>query len=158
MVVKIKKILIILSILLLNTLNIFATDITIIENDYGTKNYLLGAYLLFLLIFWFVIFKKTNPIMLNENKIIASLFNSMIRILCFVWFFVIFWVSRAVLFVSTNADFIDDKLLIINIMFYFTLVVVGLYVLISVIQMYGRVSGVGQFVKKMIYEVKHSNE
>lgn len=158
MVVKIKKILILLKILLINFITVSATDITIIENDYGTKNYLLALYLCFLLVFWFIIYRNTSEININEKKILASVFNSILRILCYIWFMVIFYISRAILFVSSNELFLDNKLFIINIMFYITIFIVSIYVLVNIIKYWGKASGVQEFLKNMIYEVKNANE
>jgi len=156
--VNFKKIICIILLFLGNIFLVFSTNVTIIEGNHGTKNYLLALYLIFLLVFWFIIYRNTSDIKINDKKIIVSLFNSTIRLLCYIWFIVIFWTSRAILFISTNENFLSDKLFIINILFYFSLIIFSIYMIINVIKYWGKVSGVEEFLKKVIYEVKNYDE
>lgn len=151
----IRKICLMLTLLMLNFSSAVATSITIIENTHGTKNYLLALYLVAMFVFWIFIFLRTSPIEYKENNALMSISNSVVRLLCYVWFLAVFWTFRAVLFISTSSTFLDDKLYIFNLLSYVTLALVLLFIILNMIKFWGQFTGVEEFARKVIYEVKN---
>ncbi len=126
-----------------------------IQSSYGLENILYTIYLLFLLVVWFYIYSKTKPFEMKDNNLLGSSINGVNRLLCYLWFITIFIMAKGIIFVSSDSNFLDSKLYIINIGYYITFTIWGLLLILIFIKHYSKVTGLQDFLDKVIYEVKN---
>ncbi|MFW6129948.1 MAG: hypothetical protein ACOC56_02115 [Atribacterota bacterium] len=127
----------------------------VITSDYGIANFIYGFYLLVHFFLWLFILSKTKPMSFEFRKMFNSLSNLILRILSYAWLFVIFYMGRGILMISSSESFMSDKLFIFNIMYFITLFFAVLFLLIVFIKYYGKISGVTDFLRKVVYEVRN---
>lgn len=150
-----QKVLIFSSSLFLSISSVFSTQVITIESDYGVNNFLILAYLLVMFFFWLWILNKTKPIKYDFNSFVKSLSNVVLRILSFGWLFLIFYLSKSIIMISDGNTFVQDVLFFFNIMYIITFIFGAIYLLILLIKYWNKTSGLGDFLKKVLWEIKN---
>lgn len=130
------------------------TEITLVS-DYGAINFILLAYLVLHFFFFIWLHNKTKPFGLDQKKLLKSSLNNCMRLLCLMWLGMIFFLGRAVLFVSSETSFLPDKLFLLNIMYIISFFVLGIFAILFSIKYWNKSTGLSDLIGKIIYEVKN---
>ena len=81
--------------------------------------------------------------------------NAVTRLLCYTWFFVIFYMGKAVLLISSSSDFLETKLFLFNMLYFITIFFLALFGVLVFIKHSSKISGLTDFLSAFIYEVKN---
>lgn len=125
------------------------------KSDYGVNNFLILAYMIIMFFFWLWIFNKTKPIKYDFNSFVKSLSNVVVRVLSLGWLFVIFYLSKSVLMISSGETFVQDVLFFFNIMYIITFIFGAFYLLVLLIKYWSKSSGLVDFLQKVLWEIKN---
>lgn len=140
--------------ILISVTSTFATTTISFESDYGIKNVLLFAFLVALFLFWFFIYRMTEPLEFNKDNLLKSITNLVIKLNCWIWFLSILFVFQSVMFISSNESFLTDKLDLLYSVFYLSLILFGVIGLFNSVKLYNKMTNTTQFFKEFIYEIK----
>lgn len=125
------------------------------SSNYGLENILFTIYLLFNLGLWYYIYRQTKPVKINENNLLSTSMNATFRFLSYAWFFIIVYMSKGIILISSSAEYLDDKLFVFNLGYYITFFLVGIFVLLVLIKHGSKISGLTDFIERFIYELKN---
>ena len=149
-----KKILVTL-LTLITSFNLVSAVTTItLVSDYGAKNYLLALYCVLVFIFWIVVYNFTPDFEFSKDNLVKSITGILSKSVCWIWFLGLFYILKSILFVSTNVNFLEGKLVMFNSMFYITILLFGFVGIINALKFFKNISGVENFFKELNYEIK----
>lgn len=159
------KVLMFMLVSVLTFSSVYSTTITTpsgsiytIEEEYGTKNMLLMTYLGAAFIFWLFIYFKLPEFKWNKKNLLKSLFVMISRGVTWIWFIGLFYMLSGILFISSSETFLDDKLYIINTLLLITIIVYSIFILLFTIKIYSNASGLSQFFKDLVWEVRKGGD
>jgi len=125
---------------------------------YNIKNCLWGVYLVGVFLFWIYIKSQILKFEIDKKNYIRTITSFSLNFICWLWFAVVFWLWKVILFNSQNTSFLTDKLLIINIMIIMTLSLSSMVIILNIIKFAYKFSTVGEIVESVLMEIKYGGD
>ena len=150
----VKKLIQLLFILITLISSSYAVTTITYESDYGVKNILLFIFLVVMFLFWLFIYNFTEEITFDKRNLLKSITNFGFKVLCWVWFIALFYMTQSILFISSADDFLLNKLDLVYGLFYITLIIMGVLGLFNSFKLYNKMTGTTEFFREFVYEIK----
>jgi hypothetical protein len=133
------------------------SEILLLSAEYSIKNLLLGIYLILSFLFWWFVYSRSPVLTMDKNNITLSITSISIKFICWLWFIVIFYLLRVILFVSRSETFLEDKLFIINSLMIITIIILGLVLIINLIKYLYKLGSFHELYNNLVFELRGQN-
>jgi len=132
----------------------YAVTTVTFESDYGIKNILLLLFLIVIFLFWIFVYRFTEELNFDRSNLLGSITNLIIKFMCWLWFLMSFYMFQSIMFISSDPDFLLNKLDLVYSLFYLSLIIFGILGLFNSVKLYNKMTGTTEFFREFVYEIK----
>jgi len=134
--------------------SVYSSSITISTIDYGLENILIGIFCILAFLFWMFVYSFAGKFEFDKKNLVKSITNIGVKFVSWVWFVSLFFLSLSIILISGGENFLDDKLEIIWSLGILTIIIFGMLGFMNGIKFFNKISGVENFMKEFLYEIK----